>query len=82
MSSDRLIEVPRAEWPKLRDLYLSHKSSSYIAYTALDSYIRWLTAHPNTRHVNIYSLNGELSDGTFAIIVNKLLAFCTNPTII
>lgn len=73
MSADRLVEVPRADWPKLRDLYLPDKSKSYIAYTALESYISWCAVDPDIKHVMIYSLNGDFSDGTFAIIVNKLL---------
>lgn len=70
MSTDCLIEVPRQDWPKLRDLYIPGKSRSYIAYTALESYIQWITLDADVKHVKVYALNGDFSDGTFAIIVN------------
>lgn len=71
MSTDRRVEIARKDWPKLRDLYTPEKSRSYMAYTALENYIHWVTVDPNVKHVNIYSLNGDFSDGTFAIIVNN-----------
>lgn len=71
MSADRREEIPREDWPKLRDLYTPDKSRSYIAYTALENYIRWISIDPAVKHVTIYSLNGDFSDGTFAIIVNN-----------
>lgn len=68
--SDCLEEIRRNDWAKLRDLYALDGSRSYLAYTAIDNYIRWLEQNPALKHIKFYCLNGDFSDGTFAIIVS------------
>lgn len=38
--ADEIVEISRAQWPQLRDMYKS-RLPEYIGYYAMDTYIRW-----------------------------------------
>ena len=67
---DQLTEIEPKDCQKLKNLYTPDGSKSYIAYTTIDNYIRWFEQDPNVKHVKIFSLNGDFSDGTFVVTVN------------
>lgn len=67
-----LTEIHRSDWKKLKDLYTSDGSKSYSAYTTIDNYIQWFEQNPSLKHIKFYCLNGDYSDGTFAIVVNTI----------
>lgn len=69
--TDRLVEISRENLPTLKSLYISNGKKNYVSFMAIDNYIRWFEQDPSLKHVKIYSLNGDFSDGTFIITVNK-----------
>lgn len=70
--TDYLVEIAQKDWKNLKNLYIPDDSKSYIAYTTIDNYIRWFEQDPNVKHIKIFSLNGDFSDGTFVVTVNIL----------
>lgn len=67
---DKLVEIPVADWPALRDLYKEDWPRNHVGYYTLDNFIRWVNLDPNIKHLKVLSLNGDWSDGTFVIIVS------------
>lgn len=65
-----LSEISRADLPCLRDLYLKDWPENLIGYYTVNNFIRWLENDPNIKNLHFYCLNGDISDGTFAIIVS------------
>lgn len=72
--TDRLVEISRDDWPRLKELYTPDGSKSYLAYTTIDSCIRCLDQDPNYEHFKVYCLNGDFSDGTFVATVSSFVA--------
>lgn len=71
--ANRLVEIERKDWPKLRDLYQADGIRSYIAFTTIQNYICWFEQDPHIKHVKFYCLNGDFSDGTFVVTVSFFL---------
>lgn len=69
--ADRLVKVPRADWPTLRDLYRHEWPKHFQGYQNVNAFIRWTRQRPDITDLNLYSLNGDWSDGTFVIVVSK-----------
>lgn len=72
MENNRLIAIPSAEWPRLRDLYRLDWPANLTAFYTLDTFRRWST---ETRVPNliVYSLDGDWTrDGTFVCVVSGL----------
>lgn len=70
--ADQLTEIPAENLPKLSDLYKSRVSNARangISVTTIENYIDWIKIDPDLAHVTFYCLNGDFSDGTFAVIV-------------
>lgn len=67
---DFISEISQADLPKLRDLYLRDWPDNIIGYSTVNNYIRWLEKHLNIANLKFYCLNGDFSDGTFAIVVS------------
>lgn len=70
--TDQLVEISPKNLPILRDLYEPDGKKSYIAYATICNYIRWIEKDSNIKHVKIYCLNGDYSDGTFVATVNRI----------
>lgn len=68
--ADRLVEIGANDLQNLKNLYKSDGSKSYIAYMTIDNYLQWFQQDPNIKHVRIFCLNGDYSDGTFVITVS------------
>ena len=66
---DRLVEIDQKHLPNLKSLYTPDGSKSYIAYMAIDTYIRWFEQDPTVKHIKFFCLNGVFSDGTFDLTV-------------
>lgn len=73
MSTDKLIEIPSYQWINLRDLYLKNWPENLLGYYTIDNYIRWIEKLTTIEQLFIYSLNGDWSDGTFAVIVSYVI---------
>lgn len=71
--TDKLIEIPSGDWEQLRELFKTNWPENIISYYTIDNFIRWFKQNPNIQHLNVYSLNGDWSDGTFLIMVSFLL---------
>lgn len=69
-TSGFISEITKADLPKLRDLYLQDWPENFIGYYTLNNFIRWLDKDPNIENLRFYCLNGDFSDGTFAIFVS------------
>ncbi|XP_034667480.1 uncharacterized protein LOC117900992 [Drosophila subobscura] len=65
---DSLVEIPRGDWIKLRDLYDKQDPSSH-GYMCINNYINWVKKEPELP-IRILSLNGDWQkEGTFLISV-------------
>lgn len=71
--ADRLVEITRKDLEILKKLYaLNANAQNYVSYTTIENYIRWFERESYLKHVKVYCLNGNISDGTFVIIVSFL----------
>jgi hypothetical protein len=71
---DKLVEIPRENLPKLRDLYQSDWPKHITSFYTIDTYIKWFEKNPALDIVKIYSLNGDWEeDGTFLATVSRLV---------
>lgn len=68
--SDTLADIPSKYWTELRDLYKADWPLNLISYYTIDNIIRWLNDDSPVNHLRVCCLNGDWSDGTFAIIVS------------
>lgn len=62
--SDRLVAIPKAEWPQLRDSYRPDWPQHFTGYQTIDTFIRLTDQRPGWE-MEIFSLNGDWSDGLF-----------------
>lgn len=70
--TDRLVEIQRADLSALKKHYEPDGSAkSYIGYTALENYIRWLDYPDESETIKFFCLNGDFSDGTFVVTVSS-----------
>lgn len=69
--ADFASKVDRAFWPKLRDKFAPSHSESFLGFSTIDFYIRFFQSEPDLPEaaVEIYCLNCDWSDGTFALVV-------------
>ncbi|XP_043647482.1 uncharacterized protein LOC122616187 [Drosophila teissieri] len=65
-TEDSLVEIPRSDWTKLRDLYV-HRDTDPQGFLCINNFIKWVEIEPELK-VSFLSLNGDWqSDGTFVI---------------
>lgn len=68
-TENSLVEIPRGEWTKLRDLYVARDTDPQ-GYPCINNFIKWVEIDPQLK-VNFLSLNGDWqSDGTFVLTVS------------
>lgn len=69
---DRLTEISIEDLKRLRNLYTPDGIKSYTAFVTIDNYLRWTEQEQKTNNGNIkfFCLNGDISNGTFAIVVS------------
>lgn len=67
-----LLEIPSADWPVLRDMYVDNWPENYSTYFAIDNGIKLKHRDPidYNKEVQMFSLNGDWSDGTFILLVS------------
>lgn len=68
--TDRLVEINHKDLLVLQNLYKLNGSDTDIGYMTLANYITIFNKDPNVKHIKVYCLNGDFSDGTFVITVN------------
>lgn len=69
-----LTQINPKDLPSLQSLYDPNEPDGYIAFTTIDTYIRWFEQNPNLNNaeINFYSLSGDLSRGTFTVTVSYI----------
>ncbi|XP_037709139.1 uncharacterized protein LOC119546722 isoform X1 [Drosophila subpulchrella] len=64
-----LIEIPRSDWTRLRDLYVN-KDTDPHGHLCINNFIKWVKKDPDLK-VTFLSLNGDWqNDGTFVLTVD------------
>lgn len=77
--TDRVVEIQYNDLANLKRLYTPGGSKSYIAYMAIENYIRWLDQNPNeSNYIKFFCLNGDFSDGTFVVTVSTYVVTWLN----
>lgn len=76
--SDKLVEIFRNDLPALKAIFKSNGAKNYIGCVTIQNYIRSFKQNPKVDDVRIYCLNGDFSDGTFVVTVNREIGviFC------
>lgn len=67
---DRLVKISPEKLKSLIKLYKNVNSTTYLTYLTIKNYLDWVEQDPNIKHIEFLSLNGDISDGTFVIIVS------------
>lgn len=67
---DQLVEVPRSDWQTLRDLYNVDREVNFHGYAVVEVMRRWIDLQTSNEHLQILSLNGDWTDGTFVAFVS------------
>lgn len=69
---DSLVEIPRSDWAKLRELYVQ-RDTDPLGYPVINNYINWVEKEPSLK-VKFLSLNGDWQkDGTFVLTVSSAI---------
>ncbi|XP_017116962.1 uncharacterized protein LOC108138914 [Drosophila elegans] len=64
-----LVEIPRSEWTKLRDMYVQNDTDPQ-GYPCINNFIKWVEKEPELK-AKFLSLNGDWEkDGTFVLTVD------------
>lgn len=71
----KLVEIPFNKWSELRDLYTKKGPTNLLPYSLLQNYLSWYKQDCDyvNQTVKVFSLNGDWSDGTFALVVRSLI---------
>ncbi|EAT46594.1 AAEL002242-PA [Aedes aegypti] len=79
----KLVPIPRADWPQLRDLFKGNDLANEIPSNAIQNYIEWTSIDPKIRHLEILSLNDSWQqNGTFIISDrHELFFFSLEPSL-
>lgn len=72
---DFVVEIVQKERHILRDLYAQNKKEHYLAYATIENFIQLIDQNQNEKHVKLFCLNGDFSDGTFIAIVSNAYFF-------
>lgn len=74
--NDRLVAIPRHDWPRLQDMYRCDWPTHMLGCYTLETFRRWTAAAEKRneliRNLAVYSLNGDWSeDGTYVCVVSQ-----------
>ncbi|XP_055304585.1 uncharacterized protein LOC129569590 isoform X2 [Sitodiplosis mosellana] len=64
---NRLVKIESEKWSSLKSLY-AETPETILGLTTISNYIRWMQKDGLIDNLAIYSLNGDWSDGTFAVV--------------
>jgi hypothetical protein len=70
LEENLLCQISSDKWPELRDKFLINWPTNILGYYTIDNFIRWIQKQPDVKHLQLYCLNGDWSDGTFVAIVS------------
>lgn len=69
---DCAVKINKNQLKILQQLYKRKNDTKYfIAQMAIDNFIKWFDQDPNIDNVIFFCLNGDISDGTFVVIVSE-----------
>lgn len=73
-----LLDIPTVDWPVLRDMYVDNWPENYSTYFAIENGIKLRHKDPTDykKEVQMFSLNGDWSDGTFILLVSLRISTC------
>ncbi|XP_029726916.2 uncharacterized protein LOC109421194 [Aedes albopictus] len=81
MSLGKLIPIPCAEWPLLRDLFRHGWPENEVPFNAVQNYIDWIGIDPNIRHLQVLGLGDSWrGNGTFIVLDRDELYFYSLDT--
>lgn len=69
MMENQAIKIECGDWTGLRALYLPETPETILGLTTISNYIHWNEKESPIQNLDIYSLNGDWSDGTFVLVV-------------
>lgn len=65
--ADHLVEIKLHDLIELKNLY---SPGSILGLNTIANYLRWTEIESNVADFIFYSLNGDLTDGTFVFVVS------------
>lgn len=68
--TDCLVEIKLDDLIKLKNLYSLNSPNNILGLSTITNYIRWTEIESNLANFLFYSLNGDLSNGTFVFVVS------------
>lgn len=72
---DCAVKMDKNQLKILQQLYKQKNETKYfISQMAIDNFIKWYDQDPNVDYVHFFCLNGDISDGTFIVIVSKKIS--------
>lgn len=71
--------IKSENWLQLKALYLPETPETILGLSTINNYIRWNELDSKIDNLVFYSLNGDWSDGTFAVVVCKSKLFSKKP---
>lgn len=66
---NQAVKIECEDWTSLRALYLPETPETILGLSTISNYIRWNDKDSPIHNLDVYSLNGDWSDGTFVVIV-------------
>ncbi len=73
MVQNYLLEINRVKLPQLRELYRVEWPKYVSSFLTIDTCIRWFSKNPRLKDVKVFCLNGRIDDGTFIMIVSRVI---------
>ncbi len=72
--ANQLVKIDSENWEQLKSIYLPETPETILGLSTIKNYIRWKRNDPQIdNNFVIYSLNGDWTDGTFAVVVSFYL---------
>lgn len=68
--TDRLVEIKLDDLIELKNIYSPESPNNILGLSTIANYIRWAKIESKLENFIFYSLNGDLTDGTFVFVVS------------
>lgn len=68
--ADRLVEIKHDGLIELKNVYSPESTNNILGQSTIANYIRCTEKESNLANFTFYSLNGDLTDGTFVFLVS------------
>lgn len=68
--ADHLVKIKLDDLIELKNLYLPKSPNNILGLSTIENYLRWTEIESNLADFIFYSLNGDVTDGTFVFTVS------------